>query len=556
MGAWTRRGPSGPAAGQRFSLKLFCARRLGRRRAYVLLRLVLSCAAPTLRAQAAPILHEPILPDPRDDLALGVALDGNLHAALETPSGLVAAPDPRRPLGQSEARLGRVTSLQGHPFDSAGASAYVPDTDTRRPDALLYDDPFTPSTAPFKRLVAFDAVDASYRLVVQDPTSSPLRTDETVRADGTEEQFFADLVVSPSIGHRVRIPSVGPGARVVHARYGSGPRDIEFTLWRDGAQNWFIEAAEAGRLVMELTVPRAAFGGEFGDPHRSDLHTPTPPPNVLRDATRVAATIGVDRTSPRDIVKSLVAYFRSFTDSSERPSGKGNAYLDLALSRKGVCRHRAYAFTVTALALGIPTRMIMNEAHAWVEVYDGSLWRRVDLGGAGRALVNSEAADVTYAPPPDPFAWPPDAERGDDLARRARSARTGGSSAPSPGTGGNLPLALSLPPIATASAPLPPENGTTSVVTLDLVEADIRRGAPLHVRGQVQAHGDACPHALVLVGLRNATTDRSVSLGALATDEAGAFSGAVVVPVGTPAGDYEVVGHTPGGSGCPPGATR
>jgi transglutaminase-like putative cysteine protease len=545
-----RRGPSAFRPSQRLSLRR--------------LRALLAVALLSARAAATPILHEPIPPDARDDLALGVVLDGNLPAAVQTPSGIVAAPDPRRPLGADEARLGRFATLQGHAFDTGRASTYVPDTDTRRPDTLPYADPFTPSTTPFKRVVAFDAVDSSYRLFVRDPTVNPLSVNETVRTDGTEEQFFADLVVSASGGRPVRIPSVGPGARVVHARLGSGPTDLDFKLVRDGAENWFLEAKEAGRLVMELTIPRAAFGGEFGDPHPSDLHAPALPSNVRSDANRVAAAIGVDRTSPRDTVRSLVAYFRSFTDSNERPSGKGNAYLDLALSRKGVCRHRAYAFMITALGLGIPARMVMNEAHAWVEVFDGSLWRRIDLGGAGRTLDESNGSGaLPYAPPPDPFAWPPDADRGGDLARHAGSgangARPSGAANDETASGAAPPLSSStrgppsssLPTPPAASAPTPPSEARTApIVTLQVVETDARRSAAIHVRGQVRAGGDACPYALVRVNLRDARAGRTVSLGALATDDAGAFSGAVVVPAGTLLGDYEVVGDTPGGPGC------
>jgi transglutaminase-like putative cysteine protease len=108
---------------------------------------------------------------------------------------------------------------------------------------------------------------------------------------------------------------------------------------------------------------------------------------VARAAAEVAAHIGVSRAqAPREVVARLVAYFRSFVDSDEFPTDRDDVYLALALSKKGVCRHRAFAFLVTALGLGLPVRMIANEAHAWVEVNDGSLWRRIDLGGAGRAL--------------------------------------------------------------------------------------------------------------------------------------------------------------------------
>ena len=67
--------------------------------------------------------------------------------------------------------------------------------------------------------------------------------------------------------------------------------------------------------------------------------------------------------------------------SEEPPTGRGDIYLDLALQQKGVCRHRSFAFLVTALYLGIPTRMIANEAHAWVEVDDLRPLRKFIAGG-------------------------------------------------------------------------------------------------------------------------------------------------------------------------------
>jgi hypothetical protein len=203
--------------------------------------------------------------------------------------------------------------------------------------------------------------------------------------------------------------------------------------------------------------------------------------------------------------------------------------------------------------------MVMNEAHAWVEVFDGSLWRRIDLGGAGRTLLNSkEASEVPYAPPPDPFAWPPDAERGGDLARRAGPAAPSAASARgsevetrAPSSTTSATPAARIAPHPAASATGSPEGRSAATVTLEVVETDSRRGEPLHVRGQVQSGADPCPRALVLVELRDARAGARLPLGALATDDSGAFSGVLVVPRGTPVGDYEVIAHTPGGPGCP-----
>jgi transglutaminase-like putative cysteine protease len=510
------------------------------------------------------VLHEQISADPRDDLAMSVALEGDLPAAIETPSGVVGAPDPGRPVQPRDRTADDASDAYGRRFDLRGISKFVPDKDTRRPDVLPYDDPFTPSTAPFKRLVAFDAVDASFALTVRDPRQQPLAVSATPAADGSDEQFYGNLVVDVGPGRRARIPSVGPDAKIMHAHLGVGVEELPLSLYADGAGNWFLEADRPARarLVFELTIPRETFGGEFSDPGWGSLPTTPPlPSNVAADANKVALHIGVSRAlSPRENVKRMVEYFRGFADSEQPPSGHGDVYLDLALSRKGVCRHRAYAFLVTALGLGLPARMVMNEAHAWVEVHDGALWKRIDLGGAGRTLAESLASEVPYQPPPDPFAWPPSSTRGDDLAARARfaagragSGGTGRGSGTGTGsaTGGSGATASSGANLSTTADARPPAD-----VRVGVADADAHRGGPLHVRGEVHADGAACPHVVVDVVLRAAKGGRERFLGTLATGEDGTFAGALVVPAVVALGDYDVIARTPGDARCGEGGSK
>ncbi len=531
---------------------------------------VLALATGQPAAAEHPILHEQIAPDPRDDLAQSVSLDGDLPAAIDTHSGVVAAPDPRRPVTPGERPSDAPIDVHGRAFNVPPEFSFVPDDDTRRPDQLNYDDPFTPSTAPFKRLIAVDAVNAAFTLVVHDPRQVPIPTASQAAADGSEEQFYGDMVVDLEPGKRVRIPSVGPGARVLRARAGVGSNDVGFHLYRDGAENWFIEGERRirARFVIETSIPRRTFGGDLGDPGWSDLPEPAPlPPNVAEDANKVALAIGVSHAlSPRENTKRLVDYFRGFTDTDapRTPDPQRSIYLDLSLSKKGVCRHRAYAFLVTALGLGLPARMIMNEAHAWVEVHDGSLWRRIDLGGAGRTLNESLASEVPYEPPPDPFAWPPGAARGDELVDRSRSAsqagapgRPGSSSSSSANSNG----ASRDDPHGTDSVP---GRATTSYahderiapqITVSVIDPDARRGAPVHVQGEVNADGP-CGNVVVDVLLRDAKNHaRERFLGTLATDAAGAFSGALIVPAGVALGDYDVVARTPGDARCAAGTS-
>lgn len=560
---------------------------LRRHRRYLLVvpLAVLAATPPASADDPHPMLHERIASDPRDDGAHGVSLEGELNPTIRTPRGTVTAPDPARPLGSGEA-----------PYASKGdapGSTFHPDNDTRRPDTLPYDEPFSPSTAPFKRLSAFDSVDAHYTLSVADPHTTQLVVSPSPPPDALSEHFFADMVIDLAAGRKVRIPSVGPGTRILAARAGVGTQDVPITLHKDGAENWFVEGQTntRARLVMELSIPRAAFGGEFGHPTRAELPRVAPlPPNVQSAAAQVAKKIGVTpRSAPHDVVTKLVAYFRAFRESSLPPTGHDDVYLDLALEQKGVCRHRSFAFLVTALYLGIPTRMVSNEAHAWVEIDDGHTWRRIDLGGAGRMFHDPLSTNVPHDPPPDPFAWPQGSTRGQELADHARRSGTNGTNG-SPGngaaTGANGTATGANGTVSTTSSagtvgapansggrettgttsnggtPSPTDNMSVahdgrpaSAMTMTLTTAETRRGSALPVHGSVASDGTPCAHVAVEIVLRS-KAHGDLPIGVIATDEHGNYDGSLVLPATIPLGDYEAHARTVGDSRCGRGQTK
>lgn len=506
----------------------------------------------------APILHEPIPPDARDDMRLAATVTGGFPAALETPSGFVPAPDPRQPVAPGE------RSYTPDSDGPAGESAtFTPDRNTRRPDLLAYDEPFSPSTAPFKRMTAYDAVDAAFRLTVRDPQLRPVSVRAVERGD---DEFFGNLVVTIDRGRRVRVPSVGPDAHVVRARLGTGRDEVPFRLLRDSADNWFIETDRptTGRFVYQVAAPRASFGGELNDARWSDLPGIAPlPANVREAALAVAGHIGVGHALGfRENVARLVAYFRAFADSDDPPSGHDSAYLDLALSQKGVCRHRAYAFMVTALGIGIPTRLVMNEAHAWVEVHDGTHFRRIDLGGAGRTLDQALTNDVPHATPADPFGWPPGATRGEDLASRSRAGGPGAATSrssttplpPGSASSATLPNSAASGDSSSSSSTTSAERGEkkrTPITARVDAEPEARRGGPLAVRGELRAGGEPCAYAAVDILLRDISPHRrELVVGRLATDGAGQFSGAIVLTAQVEVGDYDVVARAAAGTAC------
>src|SRR5262249_46269600 len=156
-----------------------------------------------------------------------------------------------------------------------------------------------------------------------------------------------DITVDLVPNEPVRIPTVGPDSRLLRMHVNP---ETPVTVVRDGADNWFVRGTtrQRVRLVVELAIARAAFGSDFADVDWSALEAYRDPPRH-RDAEfqEVAQAIGISRAMrPRDVVRKMVEYFRSFVPSDEPPKGRNDIYLDLALSKKGVCRHRAFAFLV------------------------------------------------------------------------------------------------------------------------------------------------------------------------------------------------------------------
>ncbi len=532
------------------------------------------------------MLHERIPEDAREDVALSVSLDGDLPAALDTRSGLVTAPDPTK----TDDR--RTPYAPGQSGGAAPDATFSPDRDTKKPDMLPYDEPFRPSTAPFKRLSAYDAVDEHFVLHVRNTKLVPISLQSGPVVTSTEETFYGDLVVDFMPGHPSRIPSVGPGSRIVKAHAGVGTQDVPIRILRDSAENWFAEGDSMTRvrLVMQLAIPRAAFGGTFGEPSWDRLpFVPPLPPNVARAQDGVAKAIGVGKhLSPHENVTRMVAYFRSFQDSDESPPPTRDIYTDLALSKKGVCRHRAFAFLITALGIGIPTRMIANEAHAWVEVHDGTRYVRIDLGGAGNMLRDPLSSNVPFDSPPDPFSWPLGSTRGDDLGNRSResqgpsdpSGSAGQSSTGAPKGSGTAPASHppDLPPPqgdgskssaarkSSESASKDGDAGAEKAISLDdgrprtsvgmtLKSKSASRGGKLVAEGTVTADGEACPRVPVELVLREKAGHETI-VGSLATDEKGHYDGTITLPRALPLGDYEIFARTGGDAHCGKGISK
>jgi hypothetical protein len=517
-----------------------------------------------VHGQSGVVVHEYIPPDVAEDLALGALTpSGKMPAVLRTRSGLVSAPD-----RYSESSDGQTPSYASTAAKSA--SRFRIDGTTSDPGTLHYHEPFRPSIAPFKRLGVFDAVNESFELYLRNPERHPVRLEGA--PEPGDDEFFADITLGS--GQTVRIPSVSSKMRILAADL---EPPVPFRLLVDGGENWFFDAPSLigkARLIMRVAAPRAALSPEISTATFAELASALPPvpASVSRVVEPILSHIGVSRAqSPAVAVSTLVAYFRSFLPSSQNiieDSGRA-LYEQLTLTRKGVCRHRAYAFVVTALVLGIPARFVHNEAHAWVEAYDGRLWHRIDLGGAASGLhYDGDKPDgPPYRMPKDSYDWPSQARPGDQLSARQSNGEGETADARS---GSSAPTNLNAPPAQPSTRPSPnnrteppsqsdtskpettepePENRAVPMLTFRVVgDSNVHRGEALLVEGTAKSESNPCKLTRVDLELRRET--EHYTLGSTATDDKGHFSLQATVPLRVGIGPYELTAATGNSASC------
>jgi WD40 repeat protein/MoxR-like ATPase len=254
---------------------------------------------------------------------------------------------------------------------------------------------FTPELFPYTRLSAYDAYDEVSgqwkrrgELAAEDvPRLTPGQADALARELSASNDLFEGRVRMTLGKQWQSLPSAGPGMRFIElaAFDASGrPADPGIELARDSADNCYVRARQAADVELRYRVAVPAFS--FGRPVPAGLpfRYPAQIPAEVRQALQTIGLKG-DEADFRAVLHALAAYFRDFslkTDGIVRHGG--SAYLDIVLSKCGVCRHRAFAFARTALGLGIPARYVESDIHAWAEVRVPNLgWMRVDLGGGG-----------------------------------------------------------------------------------------------------------------------------------------------------------------------------
>jgi transglutaminase-like putative cysteine protease len=457
-------------------------------------------------------------------------------------------------------------------FAADRQTSMTPDSNTG-PDATLhYVSVFNPDVLPFKRMSALDGIADDYTLKIGHSVITDLTVGGTT--DKTRDRFWGSVLIRLSPGADVALPSVAPDMRILS--YEIKPQ-VAVRFEKDGADNFYVRSDEASasgtyRLVFLADADASYFAPSLppGGPYTPRLIAtmapadvrPTMSAPIARAARRTLDRLGVDADMDLGVAfNKLVGYFRAF-QAKPLPPASGDIYRDLVDSQAGVCRHRAFAFMVTANALGIPTRFVENEAHAFVEVwFPERHWQRIDLGGAAPRMEVQGADNKTLHRPrsDDPFEKPAAYKQnytqleGDikgltqqQLADKhkplSQSPASGSFDASAGGSGSSAPgLDRILPdqglPVVTRDPRKP-----SPVLVVTLADERAFRGDRVHVEGRVSVGGKGLADHTVDVFLSPAGSGgaTSIPLGRVATNPDGTFREDFVVPATMGLRSYDI----------------
>lgn len=540
-------------------------------------------------ATAQVLRHEPLPVSGRVEARTDQQLaTGDALGAIDTAQGRIAAPP------------------TGRPGDDTPVYAPEPpprpgiDRRTGADGQLHYKVVFEPKIAPYKREYAFDQLnrDMIFGRSGKGEVELPRGTQPTRPG---HELFWGHIRLRFAAGQRAVLPSVAPTSRIL--RWQATP-PVNLRFFRDDAGNFSVGADTA--VDVDLRFLMDAPATYFGAPVAVEARRDDPPvlalePGLQARAQALWAPLGVARSQSRkQQVDRLAEWFRGFTPG-EPPAAGGDPLADLVLGQRGVCRHRAYGFAVLSLSLGIPTHLVRNEAHAFVEVWvpidvatpEGTGgWQRLDLGGGAESLTfHGDLRKRQHQPQwRDPFPQPPSyaaemqnspGPAGQAMADGRGAGSRGGAGQPAgasvagadpetavggSASGAGLSPAeqrqrwlaeraqrVAAPQQTPRWGPPPRDARRSTRVSLAVASTAAWVGEPLQVTGALTADGGRVARQAVeiwLIDPRQPSTGHL--LGSAGTDAHGRFALAVALPLEVKLQDYDLVARFAGDAALRP----
>lgn len=549
---------------------------MNRRTGILLLTLALGSVALVVAAQSeGPLLHE-YIPDLGVDEGTTLVSSGGAEPEAIMYSGEVLSAPEGGGLRAGERAMSAAPG-NGAELEEVGrrSPSFRPDRVTALHGEVGYFEVFSPGISPFKRVTALDAVTLGEGGVPVLTLASGPRRPVVVEGASAEppdwrprDRFWGSVMLDFSEGGVVPFPSVSPESRILTLRV--EPADVRIHLEQDQADNFYAVLDEERRVtevrVVFLTdAPRTYFATELpsGPADALAAYAPELPAPLMRRALEVATRIGVHRGMSFDVALSgLVEHFRSFEESEEPPRDTGDIYVDLSLGLRGVCRHRAYGFVITAAALGIQSRFVQNEAHAWVEVHlpENRGWLRVDLGGAARGLRTQGDQAPPYRPTgadtlprPEPYlrayAEARATSEASEAAAQEAAAQAGAGQGTEPGAGADT----SRPGVTVEEGTAPDDGRAALTLRLDgRPRREVMRGSELEVAGSAWSGGAPVAGLRVEILLAPERYGAERPLGVTVSDAHGLFQAHFGVPPDLGVGEYRLIVRSPGDASVGP----
>jgi hypothetical protein len=381
---------------------------------------------------------------------------------------------------------------------------------------------FNPSLIRMKRYIAYDATTTTYETYISDANLTPLELSETTY----EYVFVGTITLNQVTDDPIAIPSVAPEANILS--YTSVPSHIHFNFLKDGTDNFYVQSSQSYFDEVTITFTTSATAHYFTleiPEHLTLSDIPETEKHMSPAAVQAQASIMIDELGLTDennlqtIISVLTEYFSSFTEG-EIPSQneEQDLYLAIAQAKHGKCDIRSFAFFITANALGVPTRLVTNECHAFVEVFiPANGWIQLDLGGLGNCSLCNPNGNPPF---------------------------TNGSSSIPEGGNGNESGEPSEPSNGNESSPEPGPELLETEIEITSVSSNAFKGGYFSVEGFVQdLEQNAIPAISVEIFVNKTKDTQGLDAGTGLTDEKGYFSIHCTVPKGAKVGENHIVAH-------------
>ncbi|MEK6984787.1 MAG: transglutaminase domain-containing protein [Candidatus Thermoplasmatota archaeon] len=298
------------------------------------------------------------------------------------------------------------------------------------------------------------------------------------------------------------VPTLTPGDKLVAMDRSDVKlaRDANGMLWARGPDGpvtlsltWAVDLS-----YFDLPPEPQARSQDVPEALRPSLDSAT-----LAIGLRIADLAGASGRPLVQGIEAIARFARGFEsgllpDRDER----SDDLLAVAESATGCARHRAELFTLAAQALGAPARLVLNEAHAFAEVFvPNTGWHLVDLGACGSLQVKPLALHKEI------LAW-------HDL------------------------------PYAAGDAPTSDASGTSVATAITITESptQLRRNIDFTIAGEVSSPSGALPAGIPITFTTNRTKESpGTPFCSAATQAGGTYRATCQLGPGTPAGSLQLV---------------